>query len=251
MSLVIIPSPWATRRPSVQVSAPHGVTEYIKATMEFANWAFMTEEARAAAQQGRMAVTAALKATECTKVICDYALTSKLPDVVTEASDHSTGTASAVPALRASNGSAAAPRFTNSSAQLLTPAPQTREPLVATGTSSYGDPPTGWTTSKHRGPQQLSVDMSRQFRQQENMSPSVGATINDAANHLSSCSLEQRDGCKNYASEEHSKPQKSTVGGNTDASTASPGHAPEILDDGVIRSHLNGADLLIPYANRF
>lgn len=148
----------------VQVSAPHGVTEYVKATMEFANWAFMTPEAREDAERGRRAVQVALAATKCITAVCDYAITSKLPAEV--AAEYSGG-----PSSRDGVGNGAAEH----GIPLETPALAARPPETCAVASSCGDPPTGWTVSMHGGPQRAFASIASERLQQENVAPKTDA----------------------------------------------------------------------------
>lgn len=128
--------------------------------MEFANWAFMTPEARSEADRGRMAVNAALKATECTKALCEYVLTSKLPEEITGAES----TADPAEPCRC----ACAPCTD-------TPTLHTQRRVAAV--SSCGDPPTGWTVSNHGLPQRAFSRGLGQAFQQENVPPSPCASV--------------------------------------------------------------------------
>ena len=65
-----------------QVNAPHGATEYVRAAVEFANWAFMTDEEHDAAAAARTAVNATLAATQRMQTLCDYSLHSAVPESV-------------------------------------------------------------------------------------------------------------------------------------------------------------------------
>lgn len=135
--------------------------------MEFANWAFMTPEARSEAERGRMAVNAALKATKCTKALCEYALTSKLPEEISEAA----GTANLAALCKSAHATCAD-----------TPTLRTQHPAAV---SSCGDPPTGWTVSNHGAPQRAFAAPPGQELQQENVPPSpstsVGVQLTDNA----------------------------------------------------------------------
>lgn len=129
--------------------------------MEFANWAFMTPEARTEAKRGRMAVNAALKATKCTKALCEYALTSRLPEEITVEESHCPGTSDPAPLQRA-----------GPNVQLETPALHTRTQQAVGTVSSCEDPPIGWTVSNHGGPQRAFLSVPTQAGLQENTPPS-------------------------------------------------------------------------------
>ena len=71
----------------VQVSAPHGATDYVRAAMEFANWAFMSDEDHDAAADAQRAVTATLAATQRLQTLCDYSLSSTAPPSAAQPGD--------------------------------------------------------------------------------------------------------------------------------------------------------------------
>jgi hypothetical protein len=66
------------------VNSPHGATEYVRATLEFANWAFMTEEDHDNATTARHAVIATLAATERMHTLCEYSLSQSVPASVSK-----------------------------------------------------------------------------------------------------------------------------------------------------------------------
>ena len=59
---------------TMQVDAPHDAAEYIRATMEFASWAFSSHTDRRAAADAANQVSASLAATQRMVVLCDSSL---------------------------------------------------------------------------------------------------------------------------------------------------------------------------------
>lgn len=132
--------------------------------MEFANWAFMSKEAREEKERGRRAVHAALHATKCMTAVCDYAISSKLPMEIADEDPRSVCCLDSAPQSVAKH-----------SVPLETPALGARAPDTGSAVSSCGDPPTGWTVSMHGGPQRAFAGLTPELPQQENVAPDISA----------------------------------------------------------------------------
>lgn len=70
------------------MSAPHGATEYVKAAMEFGNWVFKSDEEKDLARAAKRAVVATANANERMALLCEYAVTEKLPEEIAGLSQH-------------------------------------------------------------------------------------------------------------------------------------------------------------------
>lgn len=72
----------------VQVTAPHGATEYVKAAMEFGNWVFKSDEEKDELRAAKRAIEATVDANHRMALLCEYTNTDKVPEAITGVSDH-------------------------------------------------------------------------------------------------------------------------------------------------------------------